>query len=299
MKVFKNILAILLILLISVITFFSFNLLFSVVSNYQSITPVAMAGIPMLMFMSEIIIFMVALFNKYKIKRNDPYFFRKYSIMEGCFAIVGATFSIVAGTYIYHSFVGDYIFFAYPLVMLIVHLFVLAVSLDIAIISIRIIAKEKPAKPEKNPKLYGLKEVLVSFLLVFALERLGAFVLLPVFWSGYDSVYVIPFYIELLIPAFMLVIYLLQAHVLHNKKLTLILSSSALAYTVFALIYMLVISHNNYPLTINPLSPILQLERLVTKPYGSIILFGFGIVVPALFILNMVTLMVKEKKSQE
>ena len=299
MKLLKRTIIALVILLISVIVFFTWNLIFSFVSNYQSLSSVSFSSIPMVMFMCEIIITLFAFFNKYELKRNDAYFYRKYSITIGVFALIGLGFSIFAGTYIYHTFIGDYVFFAYPLVMTLVHTFVLAACVYMAAFSIRIIVKEKPERTWKNYRFYWVREVLIGQMMIFALEKLGAFVLLPTFWSSYDSVYVIPFYIQLLMPAFVFMIYMIHEHILHNRKITMILCLVALGYTAFSFTYMVVLSHNHYPLTINPLSPILQLERLVTKPYGFIILYGFSFIVPMLTIFNMLFMERKAKKAQK
>ena len=55
----------------------------------------------------------------------------------------------------------------------------------------------------------------------------------------------------------------------------------------------------NYQLIANPLSPILQLERLVTKPYGFIIMYAFCLLYSGINLGLNIGRLIKEKKSQE
>ena len=197
----------------------------------------------------------------------------------GCFALVGLVFSIVAGTYIYHTFVGDYVFVAYPLIMLIVHAILFCSSCYTAFVSIKKIVQEKPEKLWSNSFKYKLKTFFVALLLIFGMEKLGSVVLLPLIWSSYDSIYVLPLYIQLLMPMALFVIYMILNHWKSSDKLSLILYGSVLAYSVFSLLYMIIAAHNSYPTFVNPLSPILQLERLIKIPVGFVILYLVSILV--------------------
>ena len=298
MKFLKNTLATVLILMVSVIAFFTFNLITGIVSNYQSFTINEISSFPMILFFCELVMMMVVAFDCVVLKRRDPYLFRKYSIIIGCFSLVGAASSIIDGTLVYGTFFGDYVFFAYPFIMLVFHLLLLGVSVYMAIITIRAIIKDKPEKTYKPTKLYWLRELLVCFMLVFALERLGGFLLLPVYWSSYDSIYVLPYYIQLIVPAVIFVGYMIDRYWLHSAKVSIILFSSTLAYSIFSLIYIVMMSKGTAPLTVNPLSTVLQLERLVTKPYGTIILFGFSILASCGFLTLSVIKLIKSKSSK-
>lgn len=294
MKIFKKILIGLLLLMISVITFFTFNLIFSLVSNYAAITLTTMSCVPMVMFMCEIVVFCFAIFNYKVLKRNDHYFFRKYSIIIGSFALIGVVFSIICGTVIYHTFVGDYVFDFYPLIMLIAHSLFLILSSYRAYVSIKEITLNKPKREWKNPKLYWLRELFIAEMFVFALERLGAFVLLPMYFSSYDGIYVLPVYIQLLVPTLTFITYMIHEHWLHNRKVTIVLSAIGFGYTVLSMTYILIIAKNSYPLVINPLTPIMQLERLTVYPIGFIILYGFSLLIPGFNLFNNVLKSIKE-----
>lgn len=296
MKIVKKILIAILILMISVICFYTCNLIFSLVSNYAAVTATTMSCIPMVMFLAEIITFCFGYFNYTVIKKKDIYFFRNYSLIMGSFALVGFIFSIIAGTKIYHTFTGDYVFNAYPLIMLIVHSLLLVLCGIKAFFTIREIAKYSPEREWKNPQLYWVREIFIVVIFTFSLERLGAFVLLPTYFSSYDGIYVLPIYIQLLVPTLAFSTYLIHEYWLHNRKVTIILSSIAFGYTLFSFIYMLIIASGSYPLVINPLSPIMQLERLTIYPIGFVILYLFSFLIPGLNLGNNIVMTIKEKR---
>jgi hypothetical protein len=295
-QLFKNILAVILVLMISVITFYTWNLIFSLVSNYEALTMTSISSLPMVFFMIELYCLMFAAFGYVRLNRRDPYFFRKYSLVIGCFALLGIVSSILDGTIVYHTFVGDYVFFAMPLFMLIVHAIFLAAACYVAVLSWTNIAKQKPEKVKYNGKFYWVRETLVALLLMYALEKLGAIVLLPIFWSSYDSGYVVPFFIQLLVPAFIVVIYMLDRHFLKNRKISIILNSAVLCYSILSLIYIILMNKFAYVLIINPLSPVLQLERLITKPIGAIVLYALSLIYPCITLTKHIVKIAKEKK---
>ena len=146
MKLLKNICGVILVLMISVITFFAWNLIFTFVGNHASITHVEPSGLPMIILMIELYVVLFGVFNYAVLKRRDAYMFRKYAFVVGGFALAGVVTSVLCGTLVYHTFFGDYIFFAYPLVMLVVHVAFLCVSTYVAILSLKLIHKDHPQK---------------------------------------------------------------------------------------------------------------------------------------------------------
>ena len=281
MKTFRYICSILLILIVSVFAFYSFNLVFAVVCNYQSkILPTGIAFIPIFMFMLITVTILIALYYYLIKNRRDSYLVRQYSIILGSFALIGVIFSILAGTYIYHGFLKQYIVYGYPLGMLIIHTLLLAVFVYLAVISCVDIKQNKIEKTYEFEKHHNLQMVGLVALLIYALERLGAFTLLPVYFSSYDGIYVLPYYIQLLVPAFILFVFLMHRNNVVSKKTSWIMLLVSTLYSVMSLVYIIVISHNNYPLTINPLSAILQFERLVTFPIDTILLYLVSLVLP-------------------
>lgn len=299
MRTLKNILGVLLAMMVGIITFFTFNLLFSFVSNYEALSPTSFSMFPMLFFMFEIYTALFAVFNYVVLKRQDAYFWRKYSLIVAIFALVGVAFSILCGTYVYHTFVGDAVFGGYPLIMLIVHGALLCSSCYVYVTSVLKIKKENPERTWKNSKTYWLKELAIADLLMFGLEKFGAILLLPLFWSSYDSVYVIPFFIQLLMPLALFVTYMMDKHWKHCKKLNVIMYGSIFVYSVFSFVYMIAMAHGTYPLMVNSLSGILHFERLITKPIGFVVLYLVCFAMAgACCTVNLVKL-IKEKKQAE
>ena len=301
MRLLKNLLGTIIVLMIAVITFFTWNLLASLVSNYQALSMTSLSSLPMVILMIELFVILFAVFEHVVLKRRDAYFYRKYALILGSFAVVGIVTSILDGTIVYHSFIGDYIFLAFPLFMLIIHVILLGISAFLAIPSIIEISREKPQKTWKNPRFYGVRQVLIAFMLMFGLNKLGGLVLLPLFWSSYDSGYIVPMLIQFLVPIYLFVCYMVDRHFKHDKKTNIILLSIGLSYTIFSLVYMLILCNSwkgFYMNIVNPLSPFFQLERLVTKPLGAIILYAFCILYAGINLTLNIIRLVKEKKAQ-
>lgn len=123
--------------------------------------------------------------------------------------------------------------------------------------------------------------------------------LIPFYWSSYDSVYVLPYLFQLLVPTLIIATYIIHEDFLRNRKVTFILSSIAFLFSLATLIYMVVISKDNYPLILNPLSPVQQFERLVKFPIDAILMYGVCLIIPFLNALNNGIMMLKEKKAKK
>ena len=300
MRLLKNLLGTVIVLMVAVITFFTWNLLGSLISNYQSLSMTSISSLPMVIFMIELFVILFAIFDYIVLKRKDAYFYKKYSLILGCFAIAGIITSILDGTIVYHTFIGDYIFVGFPLFMLIIHAILLGISVFLAIPSIMQICKEKPEKTWKNPRFYGVRRVLVAFMLMFGLEKLGGLVLLPIYWSSYDSCYIVPMLIQFLVPIFLFVSYMVDRHFKHDKKTNIILLSIAFCYSILSMTYILILCNvwkGFYMNIANPLSPIMQLERLITKPLGAIILYAFCLLYSGINLTLNIIRLIKEKKA--
>ena len=301
MKLLKNLLGTFLVLMIAVITFFTWNLIASFVSNYQSLSMTSISSLPMVVFMCQLFVILYAAYDHNVLKRKDAYYYMKYAIILGAFAIVGIVTSILDGTIVYHTFTGDYIFAGFPLFMLIIESILLGISVYLLVPSIIEICKEKPEKPQKNPGILTLRRVLLAFMLMFALEKLGGLILLPIYWSSYDSCYVIPFLLQFLVPTYLFIVYMIDRQYKHDKKLNIILLSVGFGYSLLSMIYMLIICSiwkGFYMNIANPLSPILQLERLLTKPFGAIILYAFCFLFSGINLVLNIIRYLKEKKAQ-
>ncbi len=285
--------------MLSVISFYSFNLIFTVVANHKSLDAVSLSGLPLILFMIILIIILMAGWRFLKRKETDLYFARYYSIVVLAMSFVGFALSIVTGTFVYHTFVGPYVFTAYPLIMLIVYVLLMGgAAASIYLIS-KNIKDNNVEKTYKGTVAYGFREAGIGILIAYALDRLGAFVLLPIYFSSYDGAVTIPYIIQLIIPAYVVFTYVTHEFFGANRKRTFILSCVALGYTIFSLIYMIAMSKGNYPATINSLSMIQQFERLVTFPVSAIFLYGVSFVIPFLNALNNGIVLLREKKAKQ
>lgn len=298
MKTFKLTLSIILILMLSVIVFYTSNLLFSVVSNYEAVSKTSLAFLPLAFITAILVTLLICAYRFYIRKINDMYFIRLYSILILVFSVLGLAFSIVVGTYVYDGFTKRYIFHNYPLFTLIINVIFLLISGYGLFYSERKIVKENAPRIYKSNAAYALRTLGVSMLLVFALNRLGAFCLLPIYYSTTDGAYLIPYYIQLLIPALIMVNYCIFENCGQNRKIPLISSAIALGYTIFSLIYMIILSHNNYPLCLNAITAIQLFERLVKYPVNLLVMYVVSFSIPFLSLLNQFIKVIKNNKKE-
>lgn len=298
MKNMKLVLFILGIFMLSIITFYAFNLIFTVVANHAALDIISLSGLPMILFMILLIIILVAGWRYFKREETDLYYARYYGIVVGALSLVGLGLSIFTGAGIYKTFVGPYVFKAYPLIMTIVYSLLVIGSILLTYYITKVIKEQNIEKTYKGTFAYGLREAGLSVLLVYALERLGAFILIPIYYSSYDGAVTIPYLIQLLIPAFVMFTYVIHEYFGGNRIRTFILSYVAFDYSLFSLIYMICMSKGNYPLTINSLTAIQQFERLVTYPISAIILYAVSLILPLLNGLNNGILYFKSKKQK-
>ena len=286
------------ILMLSFIAFYSINCLFMVVSNYEALNIISLAVVPMLLIFINLMIALVVAYRYFMKKEPDLYFVRYYAIVLLVMSAIGLGMSIFVGAGIYHTFVGDYVFKCYPLISLIVFTLMIAGCVGLIVSITKKVKAENIQKTYKGTFAYGMREAGLSILAVYALNRLGAFMLIPFYWSSYDSVYVLPYLFQLLIPTLILATYIIHEDFLRNRKVTFILSCVAFGYSLFTLIYMVCMSKGNYPLILNPLSAIQQFERLVKFPIDAIAMFGISLIIPLLNGLNNGILYFKSKKNK-
>ena len=81
MRLLKNLLGTCLVLMIAVITFFTWNLISSLVSNYQSLSMTSVSSLPMVALMCMLYVMLYAAYDHNVLKRKDAYFYLKYSII--------------------------------------------------------------------------------------------------------------------------------------------------------------------------------------------------------------------------
>ena len=194
---------------------------------------------------------------------------------------------------IYQNYLGDNVFPGYPLVCLIVNiLFFLGSLYSFNLAEFRIVNEHQP-KMYKITFLYALRTVGLAEFLIYALNRLGAFLLIPVYYSDSDGWMTIPYLLQLVVPAIIFASFLIHQDFNKNKKQEFIINMVLLGYTLFSLTWMLCFSIGKYPQTLNSISAIQQFERLIKYPIDFIFLYGISLIVPILSLIDFIS---KKKK---
>lgn len=308
MKKIDMILGLVFVLLTAIIVNYSAYPLWVNVSNYENLLPPSgsivgvktlLSGFPLYMMIAILVSTGFYLYKALVLKQNDAFARKHYSILGIVFGVIGVATSILSGTWIYHTFVGPYMFDAYPLFMLIVHVLFVAMGVYCLVRSLKEIKANNLKKEHKSSFVHVLFTIGEVGLTLFALGRLGAFLTQPVYWSKYDSIYVLPYIIQLLAPAAILVCYLLNRDFIKNKKFGLIATISIIGYSILSMIYMIVLVDKcgagthaaNSTMYINPLSQIQNPGRLLTGPINETIMYVVSIAIP---LSNLIILLVKK-----
>lgn len=267
-----------LLLAASFITFYADFLLTTAISNYEAITIVSFAGLPfyvLTIFMIMLIFFLY----KYMFRgMNSPYTIKRYSLMLAITSSVGVASSIFVGTVVYHSFVKEYVFTAYPLVMLISFILFFGLFLYTFIKSIVTIKKTNPEKEPKANKRQVWRNIIMAVVLYFSLNRFGGLLYLPVFGNLYNII-AIPFYIEMAFPLILLIIACIYLDIKRRtmKRVVVLTSFIVLLYSFASAIYMILINEALGTALTSVLTPILLLEKLIKFPLDFVLTYAFAI----------------------
>ena len=260
----------------SVVSFYSFNIFFTAICNYQAVSRATLAGLPMYCIMGTIICLILYTYRLLVQRENTFILTRHYAIALIVTSSLGILTAILVGAWVYHSFVKEWVFTCYPLVMILIHLLILAASIYLLVVSQKHLKNLPEEKKVKINTYYVFYHIGLVSLLLYALNRAGAFLLLPIFWSMENSWMMIPFYIQLLVPLAMVICHCLYKDFVSEKnkiKFVYISIGVIVGYSLFTMIYTSIITKNNYPEAITVLSPILQFERLVMFPLDYIAMY--------------------------
>lgn len=280
-----------LVLAISLLVFYVSNFIFIIIGNHAALDLVIFAGFPMYLITASVVTFFISSY-RYQIKnQKDSYFVRHYGRLYTVFGFIGLLFSLFVGVVVYKSFFKDYIFFGYPFFTALLNAGICAFGVYLWIKSQKKINKgeQRTFKPDWK---YNLKTLGLTLLLLFALNRLGAFLLIPCYYSDIDGAWTLPYLFELLVPATCMVAYCVKDNK-KDSKIPLISGIICLSYSIISLIYMIVVSVGRYPLTLNSLSVIQQLERLIKIPSAFILLYAVSILIP---LISIILHLIKSKK---
>lgn len=284
LKFYKQIIFIALAILLAFIINYSSYALWTIISNYESIAPEMLGGFPLYMFIAWVVSFMFYCYRAEVKKLNDDFAKRHYSILGVIFAGLGLIFSILCGTWIYGSFVPTYpiVFMGYPLIMTIVHALLLGVSIWILVKSSLSIKNNNLKCDRKSSVGHVFLTIAYVGMTLFGLGRFGAFLCLPLYWSSQNTVYVLPYYLQLLVPISIVVCSLLYKDFLNkNKKFGLIATLVIFGVSLLTMTYMIVLEKMceaethllNATIYINALSQIQNPGRLLTGPINFEIMY--------------------------
>ena len=217
-----------------------------------------------------------------------------YSIILMSFSVLGIIFSVLSGTIVYHSFVKPYPFFAYPLICLILHTMILGFGIFSFFIY------RPKLDDDKETKQITVKYVFytmgISLGIYYSLNRLGAFILSPIY-IHYPTLYMtIFFYLSLLLPLSLGVyIYLKKLDLFRNKSSLLMISIILGLNVILSLLIFIIGSQNT--IFISAISPALGIERIMTKPIITVGQFIIILIITILYFIIEIKLLIKNKKN--
>ena len=187
------------------------------------------------------------------------------------FSIIGLIGSILTSIFVYDSLLTNFPYYAYPVVNLILYIVLIIILIKI---------KSKIKKNMTNvPNTKGFKisyvlySTILSLITFFALNRLGALLLSPLYIQARTLYMTWPLYVWLTSPILLLVYVVLNSFNKFynlNDKITFIV-----VYLIFntVLAYVIYTTGINNTLFLSAISPAFGLDRIGTYPYDAILQF--------------------------
>lgn len=268
---------------------FAFTQIFYVVVNYEAITKTMLATLPSIFFLAFLIAFCVLDFNELKEKSESERIYdrRRFLILTMVYSGLGLISSIITGTLVYGTFVGKHPFGGYALVFTI--LFSLMI-IGAVILYVLYRKKVQPTEPHKrnNAKTIFAKIGGVIYFL-YATYRAGGFIFIPLYTNVKLFFTFIYFYIALLIPMAIVILYVLYHLNRENKdlrKVRNIVSLSFLIAAVGIITGIVITNFTNGIKFITSVTPLLELERLIKLPVDFLILSGMILIPPLVGVCN-------------
>lgn len=283
-----------LVLIVSLMSKESVNMLLTIVFNYQSPSIEMLSGLPM--YLALIIIYIIAfLFIDIVKNKNDLIIrIKRISIAIIILSFLGSLASIFVGIFVYNSFFDIYVFRAYPFLMLLFHLFCLILFTFIHIrIKRQIINSIDSILVPKITMKSILKIFAYETIMIYAGSYLGEFLLLFNVIS-INSWMIIPFYIQITIPAIEFILYIVYKVFIkdkYNKRFVYISTFSCLSFSIVSLILTLIAYYSNPILVTTLTSPFMQIERVIGVPICFILIY----IVSFSFTISNIVIMITRK----
>ena len=193
-----------------------------------------------------------------------------YIIIALCLSSIGFLSALLSGILEYGSFVKLYPFPGYLIIFMITHLLVIGGAI-FSLIRLRKVAKDEERFKVKVGHVF---KTLGWFLFIsLTYNRLGMFLGSPVFIEWRTLYMTFPFYLYLLVPAFLGTLKVLAIlGYLNNKKLDLALCIAAVALQLVLFIVIAIIGTQE-SLFVAGISQCMPLSRLASKPVEILIHF--------------------------
>ena len=245
------------------------NMFFSDIGNMSAVGPKGfITTFPALMFAALFPTCFLYVLRFYLRPKTFKRMTRLYVIIAMALSFVGLLCSILSGVMVYGSFVKPYPFPGYLIIFMVLHILVLGGGVY------ALIRLNKLPEDEERFKVNAkhVFKTLGWFLFIsLAMERFGLFVAAPVYiyWRNFYMTF--PFYLFLLVPAFLGTVKVLDVLGYFEKpKLKMILSIAGIACTVVLFVAIAIpgILNTSY---VSSVSTAMPLERLGSKPMEILI----------------------------
>lgn len=211
--------------------------------------------------------FVLAFFYVYRLAKRPKTFKRHtrlYLIINTVLNSFGFSTSILAGAIVYGNLFSIYPFPGYCFIFMMFHLLLLAADIfGIIFIQLKVKDDEEKFKVKVG---YGFATFGWFMFACLVFNRLGTFLMLPMFVSYPTLGMTFPFYLFLLFPVgFGIYRVLVGLDVLTNKKVKIIVISSIFAVVLLLGIYTIIMGIME-PVFVSAISVSMPLERLAAMP---------------------------------
>ncbi len=249
----------------SLFTAYASNYFFNDVLNKAIITENTMILItlPALLLASTFIVDFFYVLRLYKRPKTLKRHSRLYVIINMVIHILGFILSIVGGLVAYGTLISDYPFTAYPLVMMLVHLALLAADIVALVFVLRMKNDEERFKVKVGHVFKTIGWFLFACL---TFNRFGTLLVSPMFiqWRTLDLTFV--FYLFLAVPMLFGVYKVLVELGVFNKKVVKIaVSSSLIGFMLITGLTSMILGLVE-PVFISAISVSMPLERMASLP---------------------------------
>ena len=291
-----SIILIVLVVLGSIFTFYTANLLFSDLANifpgYKDNNFIT--SLPMCMTMNQ---FILAILYVARYIRRPQYvksMTKKYLIIFMAFSVLGIITSIMSGVMIYHSFFKPYPIPAYCFTMILVNVIFIAAAVYFYILTVKRMPEDKEKRPFSVKHIF--KTIGYSLGIFFVLERFGAALYFP-FYIQWRTIYMSwPFFFTLLAPMSMCVqsfLYVIPKYK-ENVRIGLIFAIINLSVAFVAHLVVCIIGYNE-PKLLSAISPAMAIDRLDCSTKSLILVIVVTAIIGVLGLVNAIIIRRKVK----